>query len=151
MGDGGFGKGTGNGNGNGNGTGNGNGNGKSLTRRPLLLLRIPKPESRIPRRRHRRQASHVPPRRHVHLGAVALPGLEPQRAGEGDHRAVVGAQFRAREAGAATAAFARRLRSEEHTSELQSLMRISYAVFCFKNKIKQNTRITVRTIDPYAL
>src|SRR3546814_7137380 len=31
-------------------------------------------------------------------------------------------------------------RSEEHTSELQSLMRISYAVFCLKkkNKIKQN-------------
>src|SRR3546814_2655991 len=26
-------------------------------------------------------------------------------------------------------------RSEEHTSELQSLMRISYAVFCLKNKI----------------
>src|SRR3546814_1143354 len=26
------------------------------------------------------------------------------------------------------------LRSEEHTSELQSLMRISYAVFCLKNK-----------------
>src|SRR3546814_7662215 len=29
-------------------------------------------------------------------------------------------------------------RSEEHTSELQSLMRISYAVFCLKKK-KQNT------------
>src|SRR3546814_3170235 len=29
-------------------------------------------------------------------------------------------------------------RSEEHTSELQSLMRISYAVFCLKKKIKQN-------------
>src|SRR3546814_3909977 len=29
---------------------------------------------------------------------------------------------------------ARLLRSEEHTSELQSLMRISYAVFCLKNK-----------------
>src|SRR3546814_8867792 len=28
------------------------------------------------------------------------------------------------------------LRSEEHTSELQSLMRISYAVFCLKQKIK---------------
>src|SRR3546814_2542826 len=27
-------------------------------------------------------------------------------------------------------------RSEEHTAELQSLMRISYAVFCFKKKIK---------------
>src|SRR3546814_3087932 len=30
-----------------------------------------------------------------------------------------------------------RLRSEEHTSELQSLMRISYAVFCLKKKIPQ--------------
>src|SRR3546814_10789525 len=29
-----------------------------------------------------------------------------------------------------------RLRSEEHTSELQSLMRISYAVFCLKKQIK---------------
>src|SRR3546814_10023733 len=29
-----------------------------------------------------------------------------------------------------------RERSEEHTSELQSLMRISYAVFCLKKKIK---------------
>src|SRR3546814_1182080 len=33
----------------------------------------------------------------------------------------------------------RRLRSEEHTSELQSLMRISYAVFCLKNK-RQTTK-----------
>src|SRR3546814_8182314 len=31
---------------------------------------------------------------------------------------------------------ARRHRSEEHTSELQSLMRISYAVFCLKKKKK---------------
>src|SRR3546814_6200988 len=30
-------------------------------------------------------------------------------------------------------------RSEEHTSELQSLMRISYAVFCLKKKKKQQT------------
>src|SRR3546814_3806711 len=29
-------------------------------------------------------------------------------------------------------------RSEEHTSELQSLMRISYAVFCLQKKTKQN-------------
>src|SRR3546814_4898562 len=29
-------------------------------------------------------------------------------------------------------------RSEEHTSELQSLMRISYAVFCLKKKIQLN-------------
>src|SRR3546814_1265365 len=31
-------------------------------------------------------------------------------------------------------------RSEEHTSELQSLMRISYAVFCLQKKRKTNTR-----------
>src|SRR3546814_8277704 len=31
----------------------------------------------------------------------------------------------------------REFRSEEHTSELQSLIRISYAVFCLKKKIKQ--------------
>src|SRR3546814_4248538 len=30
------------------------------------------------------------------------------------------------------------VRSEEHTSELQSLMRISYAVFCLKKKNKKN-------------
>src|SRR3546814_4156870 len=30
----------------------------------------------------------------------------------------------------------RRQRSEEHTSELQSLMRLSYAVFCLKNNIQ---------------
>src|SRR3546814_973986 len=31
-------------------------------------------------------------------------------------------------------------RSEEHTSELQSLMRISYAVFCLKKKKQQQTK-----------
>src|SRR3546814_6405588 len=35
-----------------------------------------------------------------------------------------------------------RKRSEEHTSELQSLMRISYAVFCLKKKIKYHIYIT---------
>src|SRR3546814_5466999 len=34
---------------------------------------------------------------------------------------------------------ARVLRSEEHTSELQSLMRISYAVFCLKKKTHPST------------
>src|SRR3546814_8708242 len=41
-------------------------------------------------------------------------------------------------------------RSEEHTSELQSLMRISYAVFCLKkktNKIPTNTQHIIRKID----
>src|SRR3546814_1490196 len=35
-----------------------------------------------------------------------------------------------------------RSRSEEHTSELQSLMRISYAVFCLKKKKKKNQYTT---------
>src|SRR3546814_5573804 len=34
------------------------------------------------------------------------------------------------------------IRSEEHTSELQSLMRISYAVFCLKKKITRPTQVT---------
>src|SRR3546814_5360350 len=38
-------------------------------------------------------------------------------------------------------------RSEEHTSELQSLMRISYAVFCLKKKNKQST--PQRNTDDY--
>src|SRR3546814_9983413 len=34
-----------------------------------------------------------------------------------------------------------RNRSEEHTSELQSLMRISYAVFCLKKKTYEHTKL----------
>src|SRR3546814_3809564 len=37
---------------------------------------------------------------------------------------------------------ARFTRSEEHTSELQSLMRISYAVFCLKKKTKKKKNTT---------
>src|SRR3546814_5974174 len=39
-------------------------------------------------------------------------------------------------------------RSEEHTSELQSLMRISYAVFCLKKKNK--IKIKTNTYEPHA-
>src|SRR3546814_6611721 len=47
------------------------------------------------------------------------------------------------EPGAQTA----RVRSEEHTSELQSLMRISYAVFCLKKKTKhKQTLMTIVTL-----
>src|SRR6187397_3681924 len=41
---------------------------------------------------------------------------------------------------------ARRSRSEEHTSELQSLYTISYAVFCLKKKKKKNDKIIYRNI-----
>src|SRR3546814_8789326 len=46
-------------------------------------------------------------------------------------------------------------RSEEHTSELQSLMRISYAVFCLKKKKQQKHSnkpdAVIRTIHKYTM
>src|SRR3546814_3747340 len=41
-----------------------------------------------------------------------------------------------------------RSRSEEHTSELQSLMRISYAVFCLKKKTQKND---IHTLTPQSI
>src|SRR3546814_8776236 len=38
-------------------------------------------------------------------------------------------------------------RSEEHTSELQSLMRISYAVFCLKKKTNKNTQSILERLE----
>src|SRR3546814_8179370 len=40
-------------------------------------------------------------------------------------------------------------RSEEHTSELQSLMRISYAVFCLKKKHKRHTSNTQKPLPKH--
>src|SRR3546814_10693010 len=40
-------------------------------------------------------------------------------------------------------------RSEEHTSELQSLMRISYAVFCLKKKTKNNVELKIQQENNY--
>src|SRR3546814_10061605 len=51
-------------------------------------------------------------------GAVIAVRVKPKRVG----------------AGSVQDASAKEVRSEEHTSELQSLMRISYAVFCLKKK-----------------
>src|SRR3546814_2104737 len=72
--------------------------------------------------------------RHPHRG-------QAQRIGEyvvGQRAAEIGQQRRFRAEGALDGLE----RSEEHTSELQSLMRISYAVFCLK---KKNTRATIDT------
>src|SRR3546814_5772460 len=54
---------------------------------------------------------------------------------------VVADQAAAEDAAVSDAALANakaKMRSEEHTSELQSLMRISYAVFCLKKKNQTN-------------
>src|SRR3546814_2408612 len=54
-------------------------------------------------------------------------------------------------AGCATTEISAPSRSEEHTSELQSLMRISYAVFCLnkKKKNKTQTQLQMTLSQPY--
>src|SRR3546814_3368135 len=62
------------------------------------------------------------------------------RTGEGRARAVARGQHMGRPP-MLTAHQRTEARSEEHTSELQSLMRISYAVFCLKKKTHKYTSI----------
>src|SRR3546814_5054890 len=83
-----------------------------------------------------RQRVHVIERRRHEEPVAARVGAPPARA---DHpqMAVVGEGHALRPAGRAGGVEEHRhlvVRSEEHTSELQSLMRISYAVFCLKKK-----------------
>src|SRR3546814_4114962 len=52
-------------------------------------------------------------------------------------------RFRSVPASAETSQLRWGARSEEHTSELPSLMRISYAVFCLKTKRKDNSRSVI--------
>src|SRR3546814_10586853 len=80
------------------------------------------------------------PGRHLHAARVRRPGAHacaPAGAQRGAERLRVpvappGADLHAVRRRAAR--LRHRGRSEEHTSELQSLMRISYAVFCLKKK-----------------
>src|SRR3546814_3525102 len=60
--------------------------------------------------------------------------LDENGVGKGSGRSIAGVDL-----GAAVLAAKDTGRSEEHTSELQSLMRISYAVFCLKKKNTHNT------------
>src|SRR3546814_7465728 len=61
--------------------------------------------------------------------------LLPREAGRGRQRPVAALPGRQdRQLAARRDRLGRGFRSEEHTSELQSLMRISYAVFCLKKK-----------------
>src|SRR3546814_2560317 len=69
------------------------------------------------------QVGHA--QRHQAIGIIYGAGTRYQLGGPGDR--ATRAEF---------------IRSEEHTSELQSLMRISYAVFCLNKKIrKPRTRV----------
>src|SRR3546814_1831552 len=67
-----------------------------------------------------------------------IPRVHPAQDG-----AFHGADFQNRQIAYQTASFllsSNRSRSEEHTSELQSLMSISYAVFCLTKQTKQNLK-----------
>src|SRR3546814_5440697 len=86
-------------------------------------LRPYRPRTPAPRRRHPHPHGH----RHADgaaLGLFVLAARDLSRSGTDRVTA-----------GRAKGTMVRVLRSEEHTSELQSLMRISYAVFCLKKKI----------------
>src|SRR3546814_4306865 len=80
----------------------------------------------------------------IEIGAEIARHVVHQLAREGAQvRHVTGVLGRDDEAEMVSVLFAARgERSEEHTSELQSLMRISYAVFCLKKKqrTKHNTQ-----------
>src|SRR3546814_2633575 len=73
-------------------------------------------------------AREVAPRIDGLLLTGSPSNVEPERYGEGDAADAEGPYDPDRDT----------MRSEEHTSELQSLMRISYAVFCLKKKNKKH-------------
>src|SRR3546814_8258508 len=83
-------------------------------------------------RRHRpdraRRAPRVEPRRRKPADRLLPARRDPVSLRDRARSRVAGAGRRRRDLGGGAA------RSEEHTSELQSLMRISYAVFCLKKK-----------------
>src|SRR3546814_9299621 len=88
-------------------------------------------------RRLRRQCSDVATRIHD----PASIGVDRQLAAPQVHRVMHG-KVRAPDARACRIDVP--VRSEEHTSELQSLMRISYAVFCLKKQKKE--RVTIKQL-----
>src|SRR3546814_3335888 len=69
------------------------------------------------------------PDQRLAAGPPALPACQPRQMGNADRAGNGAGDRRGRPA---------EPRSEEHTSELQSLMRISYAVFCLKKKKQRN-------------
>src|SRR3546814_3635722 len=71
--------------------------------------------------------------RQAERGAFGVDGRGQDRIGESDGVVVEAAPLRPEQNARALG------RSEEHTSELQSLMRISYAVFCLKKKTNKHS------------
>src|SRR3546814_4563744 len=94
------------------------------------------PARALPRRRCRQGAAAPRLARHAHRsgrGADHRLGSRPAHRPYGEGQEGPGRTHDLRS----------RSRSEEHTSELQSLMRISYAVFCLKKKTKNTTKQSI--------
>src|SRR3546814_3908719 len=83
-----------------------------------------------------------------HAGKISWhQDRRPRRAGrrgQDEPRGSASVRFRRHGPAGKRRQWQQRRRSEEHTSELQSLMRISYAVFCLKKKKLTNT-LTAQT------
>src|SRR3546814_10366730 len=117
----------------------------------VFFLKIPRPP------RSTRTYTLCPTRRSSDLQRQDRPGR--RRAGRGvqaqagerarhprDRRGGVGKNRRGGGIGRRTI-ISITLRSEEHTSELQSLMRISYAVFCLKKQKEQHSHENLNNIE----
>src|SRR3546814_5303850 len=114
-----------------------------------VLSRSPRPERRracaVPHRRRDGDLRPVGVRR-LQCRPQGSQGREGSQAGEGAGQGR-GQVSRSHPRGARSQGVRQaEQRSEEHTSELQSLMRISYAVFCLKKK-KTNTSNTRQKTD----
>src|SRR3546814_1952411 len=83
----------------------------------------------------RRDCDKMFPPRHRGSGLPRALAPSPAKAGEGWGGVLLGST--------------RTVRSEEHTSELQSLMRISYAVFCLKKKKIHTKQLESRLVYCY--
>src|SRR3546814_9939919 len=78
--------------------------------------------------------------------AAASPPLAPPRPSRPRHDETRRRQGRPHQQGRSVRRAEVCRRSEEHTSELQSLMRISYAVFCLKKKTASNNQLKLKKL-----
>src|SRR3546814_1026277 len=102
----------------------------------LRLAAVVRYEVELARRRRRAHLVDVVPVVDIDFQRAVLAGLELRGLGDDDPGKRAAAL-----AACPGSLDALHVRSEEHTSELQSLMRISYAVFCLKKKKTKNITV----------
>src|SRR3546814_4681065 len=87
-----------------------------------------------------RPADHIPAEQNSHEPYAFLAGCAPPLGAAPASVTTRSSGWSVASRGTAATCWAAKARSEEHTSELQSLMRISYAVFCLKKKKHTTTK-----------